>query len=163
MIMHITEEVEKDIKYLCANLGVRYYEDADINGEEDISYEEQKKGVKPRVPLVVENADSRYGDDKWRWEIKIDVETGNIKDWPEGVTANIHYKVCDEGIYWLEDTEGGKHHEIDSYVPEILDLDGDSYGDYVIMTVNENGHIEEWWDKSQIKRELERYFLESGF
>ena len=163
MKMHITETTEKDIKYFCANLGVRYYEDADINGEEDISFEEQREGAKPRVPLVFGNPDARHIDEKWRWIIKIDVETGNIKDWPEGVTANIHYKVCDDGTYWLEDESGEKYHEIDSYVPQILDFDRESYGDYVIMTIDGSGHVEEWWDKSKIERELESFFMEEGF
>ena len=54
-----TEEVkEYDVKYICADLNVRYWEDADINGEDDISYEEQEKGEKPRIPLAEENPDA---------------------------------------------------------------------------------------------------------
>ena len=159
-----TEEVkEYDIKYICADLNVRYWEDADINGEDDISYEEQEKGEKPRIPLAEENPDARYPSDKYHWVIKIDVHTGNIVGWPQGVTANIHYKVCDEGIYWFEDTEGNEVHKIESYVPELFDFCNDSYGDYIIMTIDENGHIEEWYDTDELKDRMQSFLDEEGF
>lgn len=165
MKLTITETVtrESDIKYLCLDANVRYWEDADINGKEDISYDEQAKGEKPRVPLAVENPDARYLDDKYHWVIKIDTNTGNIVGWPEGVTANIHYKVCDEGIYWLEDTEGNEIHKIESYVPELFDFCDDSYGDYLIMTVDENGHIEEWYEYDELQDRVQSFLDEEGF
>lgn len=165
MKLKITETVtrEVDIKHLCLDANVRYWEDADINGKEDISYNEQAKGKKPRVPLAIENPDARYLDDKYHWVIKIDTNTGNIVGWPEGVTANIHYKVCDEGIYWLEDAEGNEIHKIESYVPELFDFCNDSYGDYIIMTVDENGHIEEWYEYDELQDRVQSFLDEEGF
>jgi transcriptional regulator with PAS, ATPase and Fis domain len=32
--------------------------------------------------------------------------TGRVLDWPKGTTAEVHYKVCDAGCYWLEDANG---------------------------------------------------------
>ena len=156
-------ETEVDVKFFCMNVGPRFWEDGDVNGEEDIAFEEQEKGEKPRMPMAVENPDTKYADDKYRFAIKIDVKTGKIVGWPEGVEANIHYKVCDDGTYWLEDEDGLRYHEIESYVPGILDFEGDSDGDYIIMTVGKDGRIEEWWDKRQIDSKLEEFFEEEGF
>lgn len=158
-----TEEKTIDIRYICADLGVRYWEDAEINGEDDISYDEQETGAKPRVPLAVENPNSRYKDDKYRWVIKIDTETGNILGWPNGVTADIHYKVCDDGTYWLEGENGNKYHEIDNYVPKLFDFCNDSYGDYIIMTIDELGHIKEWYDKDELKSRIDSFLEDEGF
>ena len=97
--LEVKETKEYNIKYLCACVNVRYWEDADVNDEEDISYEEQEKGEKPRVPLAEENPNAKYPSEKYCWNIKIDANTGNIVGWPKGVTADIHYKVCDEGTY----------------------------------------------------------------
>lgn len=72
-------------KILKVKAGVRYFEDGNVNGEEDISYEEQEKGVKPRIPCV-------KGEN---WCLDIDAETGVILNWPKGTTAHVHYKVCD--------------------------------------------------------------------
>ena len=167
--MKITVKEEKktnyDVKYLCASLDVRYWEDASINGVDDISYDEQQNGEKPRMPLIVENPQSRHRDDKWLWEIKIDLETGIIKGWPEGVTADIHYKVCDQGIYWLEDEDGNEIHKIESYVPSIFDFYDDSYGDYVIMTIDGNGKVVEWddYDKATLKTRMDEFLDDEGF
>lgn len=161
--MKETSTKNVEIKYICANLGVRYWEDADIDGEEDISYEEQEKGAAPRIPLAVENPDARRKDENYRWVIKIDADTGDVIGWPNGVTADIHYKVCDDGTYWLEDENGNKYHEIDAYVPELFDFCDDSYGDYIIMTINKNGHIEEWYDKDELKNRIDSFLEEEGF
>lgn len=157
----VTKEI--DVKYICMNVGPRYWEDGDVNGEEDISYEEQEKGAKPRMPMTVENPDSRRKDESYRFALKIDAETGKIVGWPEGVEADIHYKVCDDGTYWLEDAEGNKIHEIDSYVPQLFDFCDDSYGDYIIMTVDKNGHIEEWYDEGTLKSRIDSFLEEEGF
>ena len=50
-------------KLLKINAGVLYYEDGTVNGIDDISYDEQKQGVKPRIPCVqateaIDKADS---------------------------------------------------------------------------------------------------------
>ena len=152
-----------EIKYICANVGPRYWEDGDVNGEGDISYDEQEEGATPRMPLAIENPDARHKDEKYRWEIKIDVETGNVVGWPNGIKGDIHYKVCDDGTYWLEDADGNKIHEIDSYVPEFFDFCDDSYGDYIIMTIDENGHIEEWYEDDELKSRIDSFLLEEGF
>lgn len=139
---------ERDVKYFCIDCLPRYWEDADINGEEDISFEEQEDGKSPRMPLTVYSEQEKA----WKWTLKIEMDTGMILNWPRGTTADVHYKVCDEGTYWFEDENGNIiRHSLDEdinqyYVPPILDLYGDSYGDYILMNIDENGHIEGWRD-----------------
>ena len=62
---------------LRVSAGVRYWEDASVNGVEDTD------GT--LIPF-------RKGD---LWCPIIDLETGQIYDWPAGANAYIHYKVCD--------------------------------------------------------------------
>lgn len=122
----ITQKVEKTVKYLQAECGVRYWEDATVNGEEDTEGK--------LIPC-------RKGE---AWCPLIDLATGIIQDWPQGTNAKVHYKVCDEGAYKLLDAEKNVVVSIDGYVPEIMAPDGDSYGDYITMTIRENGQIEDW-------------------
>ena len=75
---------------------VRYYEDSIVNGEKDISWNEQEKGVKPRMPCVVKReGENIKPEDSWDWCLEIDAEHGVILNWPKGNTAHAHYKVCD--------------------------------------------------------------------
>lgn len=114
------------VKYLQAECGVRYWEDATINGVEDTN------GT--LTPLRVGEA----------WMPLIDIETGTIMDWPDGIEAKIHFKICDDGQYTLLDAEHNKIVRIEGYVPKIMSPGGDGYGDYVIMTIGGDGVIENW-------------------
>lgn len=111
--------------YLVVEAGVRYWEDATVNGVEDVG------GC--LIPL-------RRGD---LWCPTIELATGRVMDWPLGTVAKIHYKVCDEGQYWLTSSKHRAKYRGD-YVPDVLGVDGASYGDYVIMTVGADGIIKGW-------------------
>lgn len=126
--MKITIKVKKEfeVKYLKAKCGVRYWEDATVNGEED------KDGV--LIPC-------REGD---YWCPIIDIETGLITNWLKGHEASIHYKVCDDGEYSLLDSNMGEIITIADYVPKMLCPKRDGYGDYVIMDVDRDGKIIDW-------------------
>lgn len=118
----------ENVAVLIVEAGVRYWEDATVNGEEDSDGR--------LIPF-------REGS---RWKPIIELESGLIRDWPHGTIADIHYKVCDAGKYWLGDTEGKKLWKWDGfYVPDrFLCPDGDGYGDYIILKVNEDGRINGW-------------------
>lgn len=120
--------IRKEIKVwkLHAQMNVRYWNDATINGKECESSED--------MPLA-------SGD---MWIVNIDIESGSIDGWPDGTTADVHFKVCDAGTYELLDFEGETVFELDGYVPKIMCPNGRGYGDYVIMTIDENGNIENW-------------------
>ena len=122
-----TIKQEVDVATLHASIGVRYWEDASVNGiDED--------DENTTMPLI------RDG----RWELLIDLATGRIDGWPHGVTAETHYKVCDDGVYRLLGTNGDEVCKLDGYVPSMLATNGRGYGDYVILTIGADGIIEGW-------------------
>lgn len=114
------------IEKLQAEIRVRYWEDASVNGAED-----EDGNLIP----------CRDGD---TWNPIIDFESGKILNWEDGKTAEIHYKVCDEGVYRLVDEKGNVVKEKEGYVPSIMYPEGDGFGDYVIMKVNCDGTICNW-------------------
>lgn len=58
--------------------------------------------------------------DDYHWDINIDIDKGLIENWPTGVKASIHYKVCDEGFYEIFDEKGEKLGYFNGYVPNIM-------------------------------------------
>jgi hypothetical protein len=128
MAMEITvmRQTKVAVDRLRAECGVRYWEDATVNGVEDEAGD--------LIPL-------RVGD---YWIPTIMLETGQILDWPEGTTASIHYKVCDDGRYYLLAPNGGIAAMIDGYVPKIMCPKDSGFSDYVIMDVGPDGRIADW-------------------
>lgn len=126
MKIELSIKKEFEVKYLGVSAGVRYWEDTEVNGVEDT------EGT--LIPL-------RNGE---YWEPIIDIETGIIRDWPQGTTAEVHYKVCDDGRYTLLDEKFDLVKTIDGYVPKIMSPKEAGYGDYIIMNILENGQIEDW-------------------
>ena len=129
------------MRLLKVQAGVRYYEDGKVNGEDDITYEEQNAGKQPKIPCV------QKINDEWVWCIDIDADTGIILNWPKGNTADVHYKVCDccdvdvivddKKIFDNEKACGG-------YVPDCLCPSGEGWGDYMIMHIDIDGKIADW-------------------
>jgi len=115
----------KDAAFIEVEAGVRYWEDASVNGAPD------EDGT--LIPF-------REGD---LWRPKINLETGAVVDWPEGMTADVHYKVCDAGTYWLLDANGSRiAKREDNYVPGAFLCHGDNgYGDYIILSIGADGKI----------------------
>lgn len=126
--MEVTIKSNKKVNVhtLKVSAGVRYWEDAEVNGVDDTTGE--------LIPC-------KNGD---RWEPVIDVDSGKILNWRERTTADIHYKVCDDGNYKLFDSEDNLLSELDSYVPKIMYPEDEGYGDYIIMKVDESGVIQKW-------------------
>ena len=115
-----------EISHLQVDAGVRYWEDATVNGVED--------SVGDLIPC-------RDGD---RWKPLINIDTGEILDWDSGTEAEIHYKVCDDGLYTLIDDKGNPLAEVDGYVPNIMCPTAGNDGDYIIMHINGDGKIKNW-------------------
>lgn len=114
-------------KYIEVAAEVRYWEDATLNGKEDTD---------GQVPL-------RQGA---LWVPVIEWATGRILDWPMGLEARIHYKVCDAGEYWLLDSNRQRIAKwAGYYVPDdVLCVGSRGYGDYIIFRVNTEGAIVGW-------------------
>lgn len=127
MIIKLKVEKEFEVKTVLVDAGVRYWENASINDVDD------------------ENGDlipCRVGD---RWMPIIDLETGIITNWEKGKEANIHYKVCDDGEYWLQDGNGDSIIKAKGYyVPNFLSIEDNGFGDYIIMKVDKDGLINNW-------------------
>lgn len=128
---------EVDIKYLRIEAEVRHWEDAEVNGKDD-----------------TEDGDNIPCKDGDLWKPLIDIDNGVIVDWPKGTTANVHYKVCDAGKYSLLDENHNVVLSIDDYVPNKLIPDRDSYGDYIVMKIDENGKILNWYEHPSIEEFL---------
>ena len=138
---------EVNLKYFVIDCEPRYWEDSEINGQDDTDTMAIADGKgQPGMPFAYYDKEAKV----WKWKIKINVDTGYVQGWPNEITADIHYKVCDQGEYWFEDAKGKKcfAQEIGDktcdYVPSLIDFYGDSYGDYIVMTIESNGHVKEW-------------------
>ena len=118
-------KAELEAIYIKAECGVRYWEDGTLNGKDD------EDGKMP----------CRDGD---LWCPTIEIETGMIVNWAFGNTAQIHYKCCDAGTYALLDSGMNVLTEVSGYVPKAMCVGDNGYGDYVIMEIDESGHIEGW-------------------
>lgn len=136
-IIKIKKEV--DVKYLKIDVGVRYWEDGIINGEEDNDLS-VGEGTKPRMPFAVFDNDGHFDkfNGGYRWQPIIDIESGFIVDWPAGVKAKVHYKICDDGTYSLLNKDMEEIVKVNSYVPYCLGEEGD----YIVLAIEPNGHIE---------------------
>ena len=122
----ITAPRQVAVTYLHVDARVRYWEDATLNGEED---------TEGRIPF--RNEDS--------WCPVIDLCKGKISLWPEGVSASVHYKICDDGDYRLSGPDGHTVAvRLDNYVPAILAPKGGGYGDYIILEIDGEGRIAGW-------------------
>lgn len=109
-----------DVKYLKFSVMPRYWE-AVVNGVEG-------------------SLDIPLKRDKM-WNLKIDIDTGKVIDWPDGTTIDVHYKVCDAGSYYLLDENDDVIVSKEQvYVPSFIG----EYGDYLIIDINEKGFIKNW-------------------
>lgn len=114
--------------YIEVSACVRYWEDAVVNGIED------SEGT--LIPF--KNGDS--------WCPIIRLNDGLVKDWPIGIVADVCYKVCDAGEYWILDDDKNRIGKwAGSYVPDSFLCHGSNgYGDYIIMKIDAEGFIIGW-------------------
>lgn len=126
--MKVTAQITKefDVTAISVSAEVRYWVDGTINGTVDTD------GT--LIPL-------RNGE---CWEPVIELDTGRVRDWPEGITADISYKVCDAGKYYLLDSDGRIVAEKHGYVPDMLSVGDSGYGDYIILNIGPDGLIVGW-------------------
>ncbi len=126
MIVKLKVEKEFEVKYLEAKVGARYWEDAEVNGVEDLEGD------------LIPCRDGEY------WNPIIELETGIIIHWEKGKKADIHYKSCDDNLFTLLDSKKEHVKSIDGYVIDMMCPAKEGYGDYVKMNIDENGKIDKW-------------------
>lgn len=121
-------DIDSNPCFIKVEAGVRYWEDMVINGEE----------VSPNgchVPF-------KKGD---LWCPVIRIDDGNVVDWPKGVNAQVHFKVCDAGNYFLLNKAGKViASRMDNYVPDGLCHGSKGYGDYIILNIDAEGMIQNY-------------------
>lgn len=85
-------------------------------------------------------------DDETQMSVKmeINVNDGVVLNWPQGHTGRIYSKPVDSGVYTFTDAGGNTLKQIADYVIDGLDIDSEGWGDYIIMTINEDGKIKNW-------------------
>lgn len=118
------EEIDFEPVYLAVYAEPSYWEDATVNGVEDID------GT--LIPL-------RSGD---KWAITIDLPQGKIRHWPHGTTAYVHYRVGKFGAYFLRDRNGREAKYKSDYVPDEFLCQGQSgYRNHIVMDIDADGQI----------------------
>lgn len=153
--MQITRKitVNQNVKTLVAYLNVRYPEDAYI-AFDGKTFEEVAEDGSNLPDLMWGEWDiqtkyksfiNRYADKHQKLaKLVINIDRGIIKNWRPGIAMQIHWKVVDEGLYQYYDEDNTLMCEYEGYVPDELGVVDNSYGDYVIMNVDEHGVIEQW-------------------
>ena len=122
---------EARVEYLKIDIPVHY-------GEEDI----------PKDFPLRQSAGNSQCD---RWIAIIHIESGHIINWPANKKGRIHLKVCDEGSYYLLDTDFQVISSIkNQYVPNQLIPPRDGFGDMVCLDINEKGDITNWYNMPQL-------------
>lgn len=117
---------EIQVKYLKAECQVRCWEDSTLNGKDDVN---------ANMPCAEGNL----------WSPIINLETGQIINWEEGNEASIHYKICDQGNYYLLDDNQQVVTSVEgNYVIDMMSPREKGWGDYVIMDIDKDGLIDKW-------------------
>ncbi|TGY80904.1 hypothetical protein [Lepagella muris] len=124
-------KVEEEIDLAGAECWIhpRHWSTSEINGVED-------DDDNPQMPLIQEHLGEKA------WHIIVNLDTGQICNWPQGTKASIHYKSVDENYIHILDDRLGIVEEYEGYVPDFLCPKENGYGDYVIMDIDENGFIQ---------------------
>jgi hypothetical protein len=115
MKITVRKPVELDVKFLRVTVPVRYEED-DIPND---------------FPL--------RNNDIWR--ATIDLDTGDVLNWPKGEGRIFGMKVCDAGQYELLNAESKVIAERFDYVPYGCGIGG---GDYIEMGILPTGKVGRW-------------------
>lgn len=124
----IKVEKEFDLKTLFVKAGVRRWESSEVDGESDT---EEGNNIPCKVGEL--------------WCPIIDIDSGIIQNWEIGKTADIHYKVADCLGFEIKDANNETIlSEEDGYVPNTLCINGEGYGDYLILQIEETGKIKDW-------------------
>lgn len=150
----------KDIFVIRCDIEVRYWNDTEVNSVEDIDFYETKGVGSPLIPCaiqVLQEPTNVIYSDHWRWRPVINIEKGQIINWQFGVTANVHYKVCDGFACSFIGFNDEVITEFDGYVPKFMCPTENGFGDYIIMSIDKDGYIQDW-DANQVKKLLDTEF-----
>lgn len=137
--------MNKDIKYLEVYFGGRPYPE-DINFSDNVETYDTFDSIFLKYPQLKAPQNKYNKKLNNQMYIKIDVDTGQILNWPVGIEANLNcLKVVDEGTYILFDSKDNmvSYHDY-RYIPKCLEIDDNGFGDYFMFHVNKDGYIINW-------------------
>jgi hypothetical protein len=138
----VNRPVEIDIKTLFVKARVRYPEDSMIQEGPDDAWGEDDAN-QPKMPCM-SYIECNRRTSSWHWCPIIDIATGRIINWKQGVRASISYKVCDEFECEVKDSDNAIVASYNGYVLNFMAITDEGYGDYIYLDVNEDGFIENW-------------------
>ena len=162
MKMNVKIFKEVDITKVKVIAGVRYWVDCEFSHDgihfrradnDDDETDDEFKSELPFVEKRTNNYEIPGPDNNLNklddyWCITIDVNEGKVENWPDNFWLTTHFKICDDGLYTVEDDEGNIYYDSiksrDYYVPSFLAIDDDGYGDYMYLTIDNNGYIKNW-------------------
>lgn len=91
--------------------------------------------------------------------LTIDVETGQVVNWPKNSPYDFFdVKIVDEGKYLLLDKNGGVIAEYEGYVPICVGEGG--YGDYLEFEIDDASNIPKW---EFTQEHLDEFMKEAGY
>ena len=146
MEVELTVKRNFDVHYLKVDVGVHNWGGGDVNGKEDIDFDETKGEGVPSIPCAVKVKDkpkSKNYSDHYRWQPIINLNSGQIINWTQGISAHVYY-IIDDGEYTLLDKDNNEIISVQSYVPYFLNPGEDPYADFMTMEIDENGFIKNW-------------------
>jgi hypothetical protein len=147
----------KEIFCIIADIEVRYWNDSEVNGKEDIDFCKTKGEGYPIMPCATQvkaKPTSCIYSDHWRWRPIINIEKGQVLNWQQGIIANVFYKVCDGFACSFTDYSSASILDYEGYVPNFMCPKDEPDGDYIIMDIDENGYIK-GWDANEVKKFVE--------
>ena len=90
----------------------------------------------------------RIDEDFFEWCVDIDIETGVIKNWPQGQDGKLYTKVSDTGSYYLLDENKDIIASIKrGYVPKKIIPPKGGYDKYIDIYIDKTGKIANWYKK----------------
>lgn len=133
VVINVPQKFE--ITKLVCKARVRYPEDSGISY--DGEHWEDDDEINPKMPCIVKEGKDFY------WVIEIDPEDGKIMNWTQGMYGSTAYKTCDEFECYVYSHDKQLLH-YDGYVPNFMSIDDIGYGDYIYVTIDNNGMINGW-------------------
>ena len=167
-MVNIKKEVE--LNKIIVKAGVRYWNDCKYSenngqiwrdGSKENDTDEVSEDFRNNLPFV-EKGNIGYGEEYY-WNIVIDINSGKVENWPKDFCISTWFKVCDDGLYQILDTDGEVVWDsIKSeyyYVPTFLEIGDEGYGDYIYLDIDGEGNIENWNEEGI--PEIKEYFKEN--
>lgn len=139
MIVTVNKPVDIEVSTIVVDSHIRYFDDCDILKDGVWHTDDEDE---PQMPCMEPVNMGGYTETRWR--PIIDIDSGQILNWTKGIKAHTYYKVCDEFECSVLTKSGEAIIKYEGYVPEFMAIDDRGYGDYIYLTIDENGYIRNW-------------------